>query len=104
MTDLTKLSKEELLARLEEQNAQIETLKSQKGKGMKEKVMELLEGGVNSIQGISEHLNITDKNVSSNLTYLRQDLELKGMTIVSHKFKNEGVTKLAIVNLGDMNW
>jgi len=104
MTDYTKMSKDELMAALEAQNAELEAVKASKGKGMKERVYELLTGGVNSIQDIAEHLNITDKNVSSNLTYLRQDLELKGQTIVSHKFKDLNKTKLAIVNLEDMNW
>ena len=52
----------------------IEMLKtSQSGQGRKQQVLKALKDGVDTIDAIAEKLNISAKNVSSQLTYLRQD-------------------------------
>lgn len=74
-----EMSKEkliELIENLESQNLnllnQIENMKN--GKGRKSQVLELLKENESiTIVAISERLGISTKNVSSQLTYLRQE-------------------------------
>ena len=67
-----EMTKEELVGRIEELEKQIEDLRN--GKGRKSQVLEILrENEAITIVAISERLGISTKNVSSQLTYLRQE-------------------------------
>jgi len=63
MTDLSKMTKEEL----------IELVNNTKTGGRKEQVLKCLKEGVDTIEAIAAKLDINTKNVSSQLTYLRKD-------------------------------
>ena len=67
MKDLNEMNKEELLALVME-------LKEKKGEGRKDQVLAIIkrEGKV-SIGDIAEEIGISDRNVSSQLAYLRKD-------------------------------
>lgn len=70
--DYNKMSKEELIGIIGSLEVQIESLKS--GKGRKAEVLELLKSNESiTIVAIAERLGISTKNVSSQLTYLRQE-------------------------------
>lgn len=70
--ELSKMTKEELVALVETLQSQIEALKN--GKGRKAEVLELLRtNDAITIVAMSERLGISTKNVSSQLTYLRQE-------------------------------
>jgi biotin operon repressor len=70
--DYSKLSKDELIAKIEALESQIENMKN--GKGRKAEVLELLRTNeAITIVAMSERLGISTKNVSSQLTYLRQE-------------------------------
>lgn len=74
MSDYAKLSKEELINKIEELEASIQKMKESKDKGRKSEVLELLQEKKRiTIKEIAEALGITDKNVSSQLSYLRKD-------------------------------
>ena len=61
-----------------------------KAAGRKEQVLTCLRSGINSIDKIAEHLGINNKNVSSQLTYLRKD----GYMIYSIRINNVTTLKL----------
>lgn len=70
--DYSKLSKDELIVVIENLESQLESLKN--GKGRKAEVLELLRSNdAITIVAMSERLGISTKNVSSQLTYLRQE-------------------------------
>lgn len=97
-----KMTEKEMMARIEELEKSNETLKKSKGQTMKTKVFNLIEQGFNSIQDIADELEISAKNVSSNLTYIRADLKESGKTIISHQIDKK--TMLALVELKSFNW
>lgn len=67
-------SYEDLLVRVAELEAQLEEANQKKTIGRKEQVLALLqEKGHVSIPDIAKSLQITDRNVSSQLSYLRKD-------------------------------
>lgn len=65
-------SYEEILFYLDELQDEISKIKT-KSTGRKLQVLEVLKSGKHSIKEIAAELGITDKNVSSQLTYLRTD-------------------------------
>lgn len=99
---MTKMTKEELMKRLEELETENETLKSRTGQTVKNRIMELIESGMNTIEELAETCAISSKNVSSNLTRIRAELAESHRTIVTQRFGNQ--TKLAVVELKDLNW
>lgn len=74
-----EMSKDKLVELIESQEAQILNLQNQienikNGKGRKAEILEILRSDSPiTIVAISERLGISAKNVSSQLTYLRQD-------------------------------
>jgi biotin operon repressor len=74
-----KMTKEQLIEIIENQKQIIEDLQNENERlknktGRKTEVLELLKNNDSiSITQIAERLNISTKNVSSQLTYLRQD-------------------------------
>jgi predicted transcriptional regulator len=73
MKDVKSMTKEELVAHIEELNNTIEKL-STKSDGRKAQVLDIIqrEGKV-SIGDIAAEIGISDRNVSSQLAYLRKD-------------------------------
>lgn len=61
-----------------------------KATGRKEQVLQCLRDGINTIDKIAETLGITNKNVSSQLTYLRKE----GHMIYSIRLNNVTTLKL----------
>ncbi len=51
----------------------IEFINANKSGGRKQQVLDLLNQGYDTIEAISEKIQISTKNVSSQLTYLRND-------------------------------
>lgn len=100
--ELTKLTKDELLERLEQLEKENQELKNSSDRVVSDRVLELMETGVNSIEDLSTALNITSKNVSSNLTKLRKELNKEGKTIVSLRIKDK--TMLSIQKLETLGW
>jgi biotin operon repressor len=76
---MEKMTKEELIKEVELQqqiilDLQIQLENSRNSSGRKSQVLELLkEHGAISVLDIAKKLNISTKNVSSQLTYLRTD-------------------------------
>jgi len=98
MTDYSKMTKDEIIVELNKKNEIIKNGQTSR----KDQVMTLLTDGVMTIQDIAEQMNISAKNVSSNLTYLREDMKSLGQTILSHKMNNK--TYLKIITLSDFGW
>lgn len=72
MKTTKEMTKEELVARVEELEQIVSNLQNKKGR--KFEVLELLRSNTSiSIVEISERLGISTKNVSSQLTYLREE-------------------------------
>ena len=82
----SELTKAELL----ELVADLESKLSRSGKGRKSEVLELLRGGYDSIESISEELGINSKNVSSVLSGLRKD----GYMIISYRVRGSNIVQL----------
>lgn len=97
--EMTKQEMAELIESLKKDN---EELKASTGISVKTKVMDLITNGVNTIEDISTKLNISSKNVSSNLTYLRNDLKSNNETIISQRI--DGKTYLKVMNFIDLGW
>jgi hypothetical protein len=80
MSELSKLTKEQLVARVEELEANNAALKASKKIGRKEQVAELLQNGTKwhhdklakHIEGLDGR-KFTTRNLSSQLSYLRND-------------------------------
>lgn len=93
--DLYKMNKSNLIGLIikmdQEKNAT-----PVKAAGRKEQVLTCLRNGVNSIDKIADQLGINNKNVSSQLTYLRKD----GYMIYSIRINN--VTTLKLDETGEM--
>ena len=86
MKDYTKMTKEELIIKITELEAQIEKMTKSKEVGRKGEVLEVLQTGRFTIKELSVQLNISDKNVSSQLSYLRKDGWLIGTDSKGRKF------------------
>ena len=99
---MTKMTKEEMAKRIEELEKVNEELKKRSGQTVKNRIVELIESGMNTIEDLAETLSITSKNVSSNLTKIRHELNGKNETIVTQRMN--GKTMLAVVNLNDLGW
>lgn len=96
------MTKEEMMKKIEELEATNSELKRTSGQTVKSKVIELIEAGMNCIEDISAALEISSKNVSSNLTRIRHELSESGKTIVSQRINDK--TMLAVVELKTLNW
>lgn len=92
--ELMTLAKEELVEMIVKLKMANEKLKSTKKTGRKEEVLALLEAGVNSIDAIAAEMSITNKNVSSQLCYLRKDLAKENRTIISYKLGGKNIVEL----------
>ena len=99
---MTKMTKEEMAKRIEELEKVNEELKKHSGQTVKDRIIELIESGMNTIEDLAETLSITSKNVSSNLTKIRHELSSKNETIITQRMN--GKTMLAVVNLIDLGW
>ena len=97
--ELAKLEKDELIEMIIKLKMANEKMKATKKVGRKEEVLALLEGGINNIDAIAKELGITNKNVSSQLTYLRKDLAKENKAIISYKLG--GKTILELRNIED---
>ena len=74
MKNYKDMTVEELISKIEELENTIQKMKDSKDKGRKSEVLELLQEKKRiTIKEIAETLGITDKNVSSQLSYLRKD-------------------------------
>lgn len=100
-TDLTKMTKDELIALTEKLTKKVEESKAN-GPTVKQKVLALLNAGYTDTDSICAELEISSKNLSSNLTYLRKDLINNGETIITQPVN--GKIRIAIVKLADLNW
>jgi len=97
-----ELTREELLAILEEKDNELEKLKSSTGQTMPTRVLNLIESGYRTIEELATELNTNSRNISSNLTYIRRDLKPQGKWLVSSKI--DGATYLKIVDLAEFGW
>jgi len=73
MTELKGEVERTLLARVAELEAQLANRKTNQGPGRKEEVLTILEREPTEIFDIAEELGISNKNVSSQLCYLKKD-------------------------------
>ena len=89
INDLAKMNKSCLIDLIIRMNYEV-TATPIKAAGRKEQVLTLLRKGLTSIDAIAEELGISNKNVSSQLTYLRKD----GHTIYSMRLNNQTTLKL----------
>lgn len=99
---MTTMTKEEMAKRIAELEKQNEELKTKSGQTVKNRIVEMIANGINTIEELSETLAISSKNVSSNLTKIRSELKEEGKTIVTLRMGN--VTKLAVVELEQLGW
>lgn len=60
----------------------------------KTKIMNLIRGGYNTVEAMAERLEISRKNISSNLTYLRRELALDGLTLTSDRHDSQTIINL----------
>ena len=86
MKDYTEMTKEELVVLINELNEKIDKMTKSKEVGRKGEVLEILQTGRFTIKELSVQLNISDKNVSSQLSYLRKDGWLIGTDSKGRKF------------------
>lgn len=98
--DYSKMSKDEIIAELNKVQTKLKSGQTSK----KDQVMDCLENGIQTIQDVAKELNISDKNVSSNLTYLREDLKKDGKTIISFKNKDNRKTYLKVMSFSELGW
>ena len=70
---MKNMTKEELIAKIETLEKHIETLEAKAG-GRKLQVLKYLqEHGHVAVRDIAKHIGISERNVSSQMTYLRSD-------------------------------
>lgn len=89
MSDYSKMTKEELINIIKGLEEQIAKMKNSKDLGRKGEVLAMLQTGRFTIAELSAALNISDKNVSSQLSYLRKDGWLIGTDSKKRKFIEE---------------
>jgi predicted Rossmann fold nucleotide-binding protein DprA/Smf involved in DNA uptake len=70
---LNKLTKDELITKIDELNSLVESLNKNRTSKRKQEVLDLLKKNPISIYDMSVELDITNKNVSSQLCYLKKD-------------------------------
>jgi hypothetical protein len=99
MADLTR---EQLLALLQEKEAEITRLASVKGKSMPQRVLELIDSGYHTIDELATELETNNKNISSNLTYIRRELRKTGQWLISATIDNK--TYLRICSFEELGW
>lgn len=63
----------------------------------KTKIMTLIKGGYNTVEILAEKLEISRKNVSSNLTYIRREIAKDGLTLTSEKRNGQTIINLVAV-------
>ena len=63
----------------------------------KTKIMTLIKGGYNTVEVLAEKLEISRKNVSSNLTYIRREIAKDGLTLTSEKRNGQTIINLVAV-------
>jgi predicted HTH transcriptional regulator len=72
--EFSKMSKEELMAALMESEKRVESLKKSKVEGRKDQVLNLIRlKGKISIKEMAREIGISERNISSQLSYLRND-------------------------------
>lgn len=96
------LTREQLLDLLNQKENEIETLKTGQGETMPSKVMALIESGYRTIDELATELGTNNRNISSNLTYIRRDLKPQGKWLVSSKI--DGKTYLKVIDLAEFGW
>jgi arsenate reductase-like glutaredoxin family protein len=97
-----ELSREELLAILEEKDQELEALKNSAGQTMPDRVLNLINSGHRTIEELASELKTNSRNISSNLTYIRRELKPQGKWLVSSKI--DGHTYLKIISLEEFGW
>ena len=93
MKDYTKMTKEELISVIISLEEQIAKMKTAKDVGRKGEVLAMLQTGRFTIAELASGLGISDKNVSSQLSYLRKDGWLIGTDSKKRKFIEEPETE-----------
>jgi hypothetical protein len=99
---MKELTKEQLLALLQEKDTELESLRSRSGKSMPQRVLELIESGYYTIDELGDELKITNKNVSSNLTYIRRELRKQGKWLISSTIDSR--TYLKVMTFEELGW
>ena len=87
-TSIEEMTKEELLEVISALTDKVDNLTHKletKGSGRKEQVLKLIQEGYNTITDIADEIGINNKNVSSQLTYLRKE----GYKIISYRLDNK---------------
>jgi len=102
MINYDEMSHDEIIKRLKKISEENEKLRKVSSSSRKSQIIRLIEQGYNTIESISEELEITSKNVSSYLTYFRKDLEAKGKTIVSKRINN--YTYISVIDFETLGW
>ena len=72
MKDFSKMTKDEIIALLNEANANVTKAKEAAG-GRKLQCLTILREGHTTVEAIAKRIGISARNVSSQLTYLRKD-------------------------------
>ncbi len=72
MKDLKDMTKEELIAHVASLSAQLTEAKATP-EGRKSQVLKILQSGHVTVASIAARIGISDRNVSSQMTYLRKD-------------------------------
>jgi hypothetical protein len=99
MKDLTK---EQLMALLAEKDVELESLRNRSGKSMPQRVLELIESGYQTIDELAEELKTNNKNISSNLTYIRRELRDQGKWLISSTIDSR--TYLKVMTFEELGW
>ena len=95
---MKEMTKEEMMKKIEELENKLENSDTT----VKMKVLALIESGFNTIEAIATELKTNSKNISSNLTYLRNQLKAKDQTIISHRIGDK--TYLKIMTFKELGW
>ena len=101
-TNYANMTKEEIMNKLIETEEKMTKLEQSKSKGLKIKISELIDSGFNTIESIAEELDTSKKNVSSYLSYLRNELYENNEWIISSTIKQKTYVKK--VKLDELGW
>lgn len=96
------MTKKEMAEMIETLTLKNENLIKNQNSTVKGRIVEMIESGINCIEDLASTLEITSKNVSSNLTAIRKDLVKDGKTIITQRIEKR--TMLAVVSFKDMKW
>lgn len=99
---MKELTKDQLLALLAEKDVELESLRNRSGKSMPQRVLELIESGYVTIDELASELETNNKNISSNLTYIRRELRKAGKWLISSTIDNK--TYLKIMTFEELGW